>query len=185
MPWTPKSGTAELVARVGSDRALDVLTTLLGGLPPAEYSRASWRDVLVDIGDGHASRLLKDSTGRRLAHWPRAWAARSLTYLGHPGAAPALLEALDDPSWRVRMNVVTALGRLGVEGTGDRLVRMLHDDHDRVRSSVVTALGRLGDEDTIGALLGALDDPSEKTFRRVDRALAAIERRRSGHRRGV
>jgi len=102
-----------------------------------------WRLVLWHIGDGHAARLNVDSTGTRLAYWPRVWAARSLSYVGHRSAGPGLIDALGDDHWRVRMTAAQALGRLNIAESLDQLVELLEDEHERVRAAAATALRRL------------------------------------------
>jgi hypothetical protein len=144
MDWTPKTGTEALVAWIGPGEALATLKALLiGRIAGSTLTEDYWRLVLWHIGDGHAARLNVDSTGVRLAYWPRAWAARSLSYLGDPAAGPGLIEALADDHWRVRMTTAQALGRLNVAESLNDLVESLGDEHPRVRAAAVTALGRL------------------------------------------
>lgn len=144
MSWTPKAGTHDLVEWIGVDEALATLEALLvGRVVGAALVEDYWRLVLWHIGNGHAARLSADSSGVRLAYWPRVWAARSLSYLGDAAAGPKLIEALSDDHWRVRMTAAQTLGRLKVADSLDVLVELLGDQHERVRAAAVTALGRL------------------------------------------
>ncbi|HEU4750141.1 MAG TPA: HEAT repeat domain-containing protein [Acidimicrobiia bacterium] len=145
MGWTPATGTRNLIERDGLNQAVKELTRLLAGeITGSDLCHEPWRSVLLSIGDGHAERLMNDPSGARLAYWPRSWAARALAYAGDPAAAPALLSALADPHWRVRMTAIQTLGRLEVEGVTDELVAALADEHPRVRAAAAVALRRLG-----------------------------------------
>jgi HEAT repeat protein len=177
--WTPRSGARSLSSRSGADDALELLTRLLRGeVSGPALTKEPWFSVLADIGDGHATRLLTDPTGQRLAYWPRAWAARSLAYLKDRRARVALLDALSDEHWRVRMNSVQTLGRLGLQDVTTDLIAMLDDEHERVRAAAAVALGRVGGPEAIETIKRLLDDPSDERFTQIDRVLKKIERRK-------
>lgn len=179
MVWSPAVGTRDLVDRVGHARALEVLARLLSGDTSGRaLTMSGAREALLDIGDGHAARLMADPTGSRLAYWPRVWAARSMAYLGDQAAAPFLIDAIHDDHWRVRMIATQALGRLGVEGITEELIGGLDDEHRRVRAAAVVALGRVGSDDARERLVRELDIDDDDSFRRVDRAIRDIEQRR-------
>lgn len=181
MAWTPDVGSKALANRLGQGAAVDVLVRILSGsAPSADLVWAPYRSVLLDIGDGHAERLMSDETGRRLAYWPRVWAARALAYVGDQGVRPALLVALDDDHWRVRMTAVQTIGRLGIPGATLRLVDRLHDDHPRVREATVLALERTGTEEAIEHVLQHASTEGDR--RRNERAVAAIIGRATGPR---
>ena len=145
MGWTPARGTSDLIAREGHHQAITRLTQLLERkVTGSDLCHEPWRSVLISIGDGHAERLMADPSGDRLVYWPRSWAARALAYADEPTAAPALVAAVSDGHWRVRMTAVQTLGRLGVEGVVDEVRAALEDDHPRVRAAAVLALQRLG-----------------------------------------
>lgn len=175
MGWTPAAGTRRLERRLGRDRALATLAALLSGhVTGPGLLEPAWAEALLDIGGGHAARLMDDPTGERLAYWPRSWAARALAYLGDPVAAPELAAAMGDEHWRVRMTAAQSLGRLGAAGHTARFVAALDDEHPRVRAAAVVALGRVGDEEALAPLAArrAALEPD-----RVDRALDAIAHR--------
>ncbi len=178
MGSNPRLGTTALERRLGEGRALRALSDLLSGtVIGPDLAHAPWRQILLDIGDGHASRLLHDPTGSRLAHWPRAWAARSMAYLGDKRAVLALVSALSDEHWRVRMNSIMSLGRLRVDGVTDSLRRTLLDEHPRVRHAAVVALGRVGDESAMRDLTALLETSDATTARHIERAIGEIDRR--------
>ena len=175
MSWSPAIGTMSLVERLGKRDTLDVLVTLLAGEASGpDLVWSSYREVLLDIGNGHANRLMADTTGTRLSYWPRVWAARSLAYLGDMAAIESLVEALGDGHWRVRMTAIQTLGRLGAEGVSSELILGLADEHRRVREATVLALGRVGDEQALQRLTNALPKTDAHG---VELAIAKIEQR--------
>lgn len=184
MAWTPDAGTRALVNRLGEAGSLEVLVRLLGGSVPGRDSVwAPYRSVLIDIGDGHAERLMSDESGRRLAYWPRVWAARALAYVGSKEAGSALLAALGDDHWRVRMTAIQTIGRLGIEGATPRLLKRLDDEHPRVRSATVLALERVGTEEAVDRLLQQPGTGSERN--RAERAAMRIIERSANPGRAV
>lgn len=164
-----------LVNRLGQIDAVDQLTRLLeGDVPLTDLVWPPFRTLLIDIGDGHAEGLLTDESGRRLDYWPRVWAARALSYVGSIDAGPALVEALGDDHWRVRMTATQAIGRLGIDGSTQALVERLGDEHPRVRSAAVLALQRVGTMEAVGGLLQQLEGATESHRTRVEQAMARI-----------
>ncbi len=176
--WTPARGTAQLKTRFGTEAALEFLTRLLADeVTAAALVKPPYADVLGYIGNMDAESFFSKDVLAAHTYWARAWAARSLAYLGDEDATPWLLDALDDPHWRVRMNALQALGRLGSEGHEEELSERLTDEHERVRGAAALALGRTGNEFAIGPLREALEDENEAVRRQADRALAKIEAR--------
>jgi HEAT repeat protein len=164
--------------RLGQAGAVDVLVRLLNGTVPAqELVWAPYRRVLLDIGDGHAERLMADESGRRLDYWPRVWAARALAYVGTKDAGSALLTALRDDHWRVRMTAIQTIGRLGIEDAIRELLERLDDEHPRVASAAVLALERVGNEEAVEGLLqwGATDRQRNRAERAVARIMARVD----------
>lgn len=159
--------------RLGAAGAVDVLVLLLKGtVPESDLVWAPYRGVLVDIGDGHAERLMSDESGKRLGYWPRVWAARALAYVGMKEADSALLAAFADDHWRVRMTAIQTVGRLGIEGATLELLERLNDEHPRVRSAAILALERVGTEEAVEPLLRRWATGSQRT--RAERAVARI-----------
>ena len=75
----------------------------------------------------------------------RAAAIRSVAVLGKPGAAAAILGALDDPRAEVRIAAAGALGRLGEGRAVAPLIGSLDDRHAQVRRRAAESLGYLAD----------------------------------------
>lgn len=134
-----------LVLRLGHDAALAALVELLSGeVEGPDLVWSQYRDVLVDIGNGHAEGLMEDGTGDRLVYWPRVWAARAMAYLGDVEATDALVRGISDDHWRVRMTCIQTLGRIGAVGVSNELEKGLEDEHPRVRKATALALTRVG-----------------------------------------
>ena len=162
-----------MAQRLGKTHSVEMLTRLLGGAVSADdLVWAPYRTVLLDIGDGHAERLMSDESGRRLVYWPQVWAARALAYVGDTETGPALLAALDHEHWRVRMTATQTIGRLGIEGATSHLLQGLSDQHQRVRSASVLALQRVGTEGAVERLLQQPVTGIERS--RTERAAAMI-----------
>lgn len=70
-------------------------------------------------------------------------------------AVPALVEALGDPSDRVRAAAARALGQLNARNAADQIRPLLRDAQASVRAAAVGSLGSMGDT---AAVLAALDD---------------------------
>ena len=164
--WTPASGAAQLRKEV--PEILDVLCRILTG---AITSRELARDptvlpILHGIGGNTALNLLKDPTGRRLAHWPRSWAARTLAIIGDTGCSSAFVSAANDQEWRVRMQAVRAAGLVADSMTVDRMAgSLVSDSHRRVREAVALSLGRKGSELCHGHLRELSQDAEESVRR--------------------
>lgn len=169
MSWTPASGAKSLVSRLGRDDAIDRLIVILRGeVDPADLAWPPYREVLLDIGNGHAQRLLTDESGERLDYWPRVWAARALAYIGSEAERQALVGSLTDSHWRVRMTGAQTLGRLGIGGATSNLLVALDDGHPRVRSAALVALGRVGDAGALARLVADLEaDPGNGAIERA------------------
>ncbi len=178
MGWTPAVGARALLERLGDTATTEVLVRLLAGeAASGDLAWTPYRRVLLDIGDGHAERLMSDESGRRLAYWPRVWAARALGYVGDQTSGKPLLSALADVHWRVRMMATQSIGVLGLHGATRGLLERLDDEHPRVRSAAILALERVGGEEAIERLLqGAV----ETERHRVERAVARILERTTG-----
>lgn len=159
--------------QLGEAGSLKVLARLLSGsVPGRDMVWAPYRSVLLDIGNGHAERLMSDKSGQRLDYWPRVWAARALAYVGSKEPRSALLTALGDDHWRVRMTAIQTIGRLGIEGATPQLLERLDDDHPRVRSATVLALERVGTDEAVERLLRQPATGSERS--RAERAATRI-----------
>jgi len=80
-------------------------------------------------------------------------------------AIPALLEALKNEYYSVRLRAADALGKIGNEAAVTALLEALKDERDFVRSSAADALGKIGNEAAVTALREALKDEGDFVLR--------------------
>ena len=95
--------------------------------------------------------LLKDTDAE-----VRAQAARTLGDPAFAGATEALIDALIDPSRRVRYHAAMTLGAIGDPAVTPYLVAMLAENNDRdrwLRHAGVVSLARIGDRATVEELI--------------------------------
>jgi len=83
------------------------------------------------------------------------WRVRAVMLLGDLGATeavPAVMPLLDDPDPEVRLFAAQTLGRLGAVEAAPRLRELaFEDEHERVRMWGATALADLGDPEAVRA----------------------------------
>ncbi len=158
MAWTPAMGARAAVTRLGQDEAVDQLCEMLrGDVLETDLLRSPWPALLLDIGNVDAVWVTSGAPGGR-GHWPRAWAARALSYVGDTSAVPSLVSGTRDEHWRVRTNSVAALGRIGEVMAEPAVTRASRDLHPRVRGAAATALGRIAGPAAPAALTLLADD---------------------------
>jgi len=134
--------------------------------------RALLDERIVSLGGPHAVAVLE---GREKAdYWPRVWAARGLLYAWTPRAAPAVVAALDDESWRVREMALKVVRLRELGEAADRAADLAGDEVERVRKAAVRALARIGEAEHAEAVRDLFDDP----FAGRDAELALREMRR-------
>ena len=124
--------------------------------------------------DGAAAFIAKPVN----AYWSRVWAVRALLYAWHPGAAPAVVSALDDPAWRVREMAakVCALREVG-EAADALAARADEDEVPRVRAAAARALGTVGEGEHADVLRALLSDEDDRVRPAAERALRTLSRR--------
>jgi hypothetical protein len=132
-------------------------------------------EVLQILGGERVSTFLQSP---RNHYWVRAWAARALCYAWHPLAFEACLRALHDPHWRVRMNIIRALGLHAISDALEPLCECLKDSHWRVREAAARALGYSRDLYALEALQAAFWDSHAHVQAAIERAIEGIERAR-------
>jgi HEAT repeat protein len=178
MGWTPASGATQL--RKEFPQILDVLRKILtGSITSRELARdPTMLPILYGIGGNTALNLLKDPSGTRLAHWPRAWAARTLAIIGDTECSTAFVQAAKDQEWRVRMQAMRAAGLVSDSMTVDRMAGSLaSDSHRRVREAVALSLGRKGSELCLDHLRELTQDAEVSVRRAAERAITRLQSR--------
>ncbi len=88
-----------------------------------------------------------------------------------------LTNALQDPSYKVRVQAAVILGKIHDPRSGPALITALSDANESVRGVAATSLGRLGDRAAADALQRATNDPSEFVRGQARHALELVANR--------
>ena len=109
------------------------------------------------LGEAHAEAFLE---GREKSqYWPRVWAARALLYAWTPQAAPAVVTALGDESWRVREMALKVVRLREIGEAADVAADLAGDEVERVRKAAVRALAVIGEAEHAEAVRDLVGDP--------------------------
>ncbi|MFJ1756446.1 HEAT repeat domain-containing protein [Kitasatospora sp. NPDC088134] len=169
----PGALVAAACAEFGTEHVVEWCAALLAGrAAPDDPERPS----LYWIGGRPAAGTLRTgrTTGPDLSHWPRVWAARALRYAWTPAAAPAVVGALADPSWRVRETAARVAALRELPETVDLLAALTTDQVPRVRAAALHGLGTLGEGEHAEPLRAALDDPAPAVATAAAKALRTL-----------
>lgn len=90
-------------------------------------------------------------------------------------AETALLAALDDGQYPVRIEAAASLGRIGSKEAALTLAAHLQDPEPEVRQQLALALGSLGEHSVTPALLVALSDPEDPVVAAAASSLGYLE----------
>lgn len=135
--------TVEALSLIGDSRAIPHLLSYLAKqgdrkVQGEDEVGSRVRDALVLMGTSNPSHLIK---AVREGDTPtRAEAARALFHIGSGDAMDAMIAALDDLNYAVRLHAAAYLGKWGDERAIAPLNRSLKDVNRDVRSSVRVAL---------------------------------------------
>lgn len=164
---------AELAARLGVPRFVEVCTALMAGADREEYVEElpgltghEWHP-----GDGVFDRA------RWHDYWVRTWGARGLLHVWDDSASEAVVRGLADEHWRPAEMCLKVAARHEVAGTGDGAAVLADHELPRVRAQAMRALAATGDSEHVPAVRDHLDDPDEAVRRQAARALTALEAR--------
>jgi len=94
----------------------------------------------------------------------------SLARYKDPEAADALIAALGNENWHIRMKIVYSLMEIGDTRAVDPLISLLGDENYKVRQSAATGLGKLGDRKAVEPIIKALE-----TEREVDVRISEVQ----------
>ena len=133
---SPRSSITRYGALVGQETLVESLIALLEG----EALSAELGEVLA----GPASRtVLAGREGGPSGYWVRVWALRGLLYVFDPAATRRVLDACEDPAWRVREMALKVIAAHYVDDGLEAAARCQGDDVARVRADASRALVRL------------------------------------------
>lgn len=118
---------------MGDDALVGDLLALLAGTP----LDAELGDVLA----GPASRsVIAGAAGGPTGYWARVWALRALLYTWSDVAAPAVVSACDDESWRCREMALKVAARRRLDEALEAAARCQGDSVARVRAAAQRVL---------------------------------------------
>jgi HEAT repeat protein len=177
---------AAALGRLHAVKALPVLAALIRD--PSEMVRQSVVEALGVLGGLRAvsaqsmrgrSRVLVATVGRSwLFFQKRQQFAQAPKHDPVEFAVATLQAALADDSTAVRIQAVTALGRIGpaAAAAGPRLIALLNESDETVRCHAATALGEVhgAPQTTTAALVQMLKDSSAPVKISATRALGAM-----------
>jgi cyclophilin family peptidyl-prolyl cis-trans isomerase/HEAT repeat protein len=196
-----RARAALAVGRIGDDRGVPILETLLGDADASVRASAAFGAQLLGDGAMTAALLPKladpdaavagaaasaiSSLGRpdgvealiaalpsSGSPEPRAAMVRALWRAGEARTAAAALPYADDPDATVRKAALYALARKPVEGSRDRLTAALSDADTDAAAWAARALGLLGKPESLEPLAATLDSGRPHL---VTNALVALE----------
>jgi hypothetical protein len=104
------------------------------------------------------------------------------------GAAPAaaqgssdrLVQALRDPSFKVRLQAAILIGKRKLVRAAPALRDALDDDHDAVRAAAAVSLGKMGDQDARGRVVRLLRHDNDLVARAAEKSLLLLDKARGG-----
>ena len=119
-------------------------------------------------------QLVQRLADRRAPDLQRIDAAERLALLNVPATVPALIDALDDPMFAVRLYAARALGCIGDRAAVPALIAHMQERDPEAHLEIVTALGRLADPRAVEVLAPALQHPNEQIQLAATLALGRI-----------
>lgn len=134
------------------------------------------RRIFGVFGPGEVYSQVVDTLQDPLAsEQDRSYAAEALgEFLTHAGLAPLAEAAVSDPSARVRLSAVGALGRMGHAGPKGELAVAMADEDSRVRLAALDASVGLSGFADVAAVTGRLQDASAEVRRRAAQVLGGM-----------
>jgi hypothetical protein len=161
---------ADLAARLGVRRFVDVCTDLMAGADREEYVEElrgltghDWHP-----GDGVLDREAWHD------YWVRTWGARGLLHVWDEAATGAVVRGLADEHWRPAEMCLKVAARHDVAGTGDGAAALADHELPRVRAQAMRALAVVGDTEHADVVRDHLDDEDAEVRKQAARALDAL-----------
>jgi HEAT repeats len=157
---------AAAVERYGEAEVVDRALLLLNGGNAGE-------DFLLYVGGKHAQGLLD---GAPALYWPELWGARALLQVWDPKAGTAILNHLNNQSWRVR-EMCARVSQLRKLNVLPQIIELTEDDVPRVRIAALRALAELGAEADAETIAARLRDPDKEVRRAAQQSRDALRER--------
>jgi hypothetical protein len=163
---------AQALGEIKDPRAVEPLIAALRDKDPLIRRHAV--EALGKMRDLRAIRPLIAVLNDDGESYVRMSAAEALGGVEAPGAAEALISALEDKHWNVRSRAAKALGRIKDRRAVEPLVSALKDEDATVRGYAADALGEIKDARAVEPLGAAIKDPNKDVGKRAARALTKI-----------
>lgn len=166
----------ELSSIIGREAVAEWCADLLAGRadrsdpdrPPLAWLGGPSTPWLLSL-DGEQARLND--------YWTRVWGARGLLHCYDGLAAPDVVAALGDESWRVREMCAKVVARWEVGEAAEALEPLLTDDVPRVRAAAARALGAVGEAEQASGVRALDDDPEAAVRSAAEAALTRLRTR--------
>ena len=163
-----RSAAVGALAEIGADDAVEVLINALGDkdetVRKSALSRLSYDERYK--GDKRVVDAFIKALQTDPSPWVREEAARALCILNDPRVVPALIEALNEENFYIRIYAARALGRIGDRRAVEPLAKILSREVVRegsdmpsqvsFLSTVADSLGEIGDSRAVTPLIQAL-----------------------------
>jgi hypothetical protein len=131
---TPRQNVTAECQRRGKPAVISGCIALLQG-------RHDVDDALVlALGGEPAEYVLGGQAGGREGYWPRVWAARGLLHAWDDRASAAIIQATNDPAWRVREMAAKVIARHRVDDAFTAVALLRNDQVPRVRAAAERAV---------------------------------------------
>ena len=131
---TPRQSVIAECQRRGKPAVISGCIALLQG-------RHDVDDALVlALGGSPAEYVLGGQAGGREGYWPRVWAARGLLHAWDDRASAAIIQATNDPAWRVREMAAKVIARHRIDDAFTAVAVLRNDQVLRVRAAAERAV---------------------------------------------
>lgn len=128
---------------------------------------------LLYVGGEHAQGILD---GAPVLYWPELWGTRTLLYVWDDSAIDAVIDALQNPAWRVREMAARVVAARNIPAT-EELLGLLTDETPRVRIAGAKALGEVGTMEHIDPIKALLKDPIVDVRRGAQQGIEVLRKR--------
>jgi len=130
---SPAQSVRAECGRRGRDAVVAGCIGLLGG-------EGADDELLLALAGPAAEYVLAGGEGGPAGYWPRVWAARGLLHAWEDVAAPAIILATTDESWRVREMAAKVIAKHHVGDALQAVAALADDAVPRVRAAAGRAV---------------------------------------------
>ena len=95
---------------------------------------------------------------------------------GAQGSVDRLVQGLEDPSFKVRLQAAIIIGKRKITRAAPALRDALDDDHDAVRAAAAVSLGKMGDQEARGRVVRLLRHDNDLVARAALKSLVLLDK---------